>query len=368
MRYPCPTSASLLIVTSPQRLQFDCGVDLVGGDLSSQPATSLLQCKDFCLANSSCLGVTYEAAGLHGTGPRNCYLKSSIQPEVSQSFVVDSAILIPNDVVEDCSQLGSSTNVGGTQFKTYCGQDYPHNDAAGVHAKSMKDCLSVCANNRGTCAGVSYEAAMTQGHGYWNCYLKSATAFNGLVIQPFVVDSAFVIDPSNPVASMSSLPAPSFAASIATLASLPPAISYASVATLSASSTLSTLGGAATSTGVSSSIRNDGNSLSKGAIAGIAIGALAGVAFLAVIVGILYRRRRRSRAANPTNFQGVNPNIAYTQPGHADYYQPPPTYHHPAAKQVASSHPVAPVTAELPSPTGPGGRVELAAPGYGRVQ
>jgi hypothetical protein len=277
---------------------------------------------------------------MHGNGLQNCYLKSTIRPRVQRDFVIDSAILLPDDVLDDCDKLGSEINTAGQQFKLYCGQDYPYNDLALEHAKSMKECMGLCAGKGNVCAGISYLPAMDQAGGYWNCYLKSATGLNGLKKTTFKADSAFVLDLSRSMTTtLSSLPPLSSVKGIVTLSSLPPVSS----------------GGATTptdlnmSTGLSTS-RSGGTSLAKGAIAGIALGTLVGTALLVFACGLIYRRRRQIQEKEAVRDSPL--------------YHPSATYHGP---QERGGSLVAPIIAELPSSREPEKIAELPASEYPRV-
>lgn len=261
-------------IGSQQAYQVTCGVDLVGGDLSRTTASSLLDCIAQCTATTSCLGITYEAEDEHGS--QNCYLKSSISIPIPKDYAVDSAIRIPDDVQDDCEGLAEELSVNNTRFHKYCGMDYPRNDDGVDHANSMEDCLRICADHS-ECAGVSYEPGMAHSLGYWNCYLKSATATQGLVKQTWKVDSAFAVDTDgNTETTISS--------------SLAPTSTLAAVSSLTLS-----LPSAPVATSTSSTNNTGGSSPSKAWIAGAVLGPVLGVVLVALLCFLLYKRRQKTR-------------------------------------------------------------------------
>jgi hypothetical protein len=283
VRYPCPIRKW----GAPQIYQIECGHDLVGGDSTETLANTFGDCIDVCTSTPSCVGISYEPEGktLGGTGPRRCYLKSSVERLLVQtSRIVDSAIVIPSDVKDDCDSLEIQSDVNGTHFQKYCGYDYPLNDAFDTlhHAKSLKACMGICVSHGRTCSGVTFEPGMTHGVEYWNCYVKiGAFVQDGLQKKTWSVGSAFVVDNSNSLDASSSLARASSYRSIATATNSP------------------------TSTRVPKSPHSP--LFSKGAIAGISIGALAGVALTCIFAILIFRRRRRRRADTHIAFDPSDP-------------------------------------------------------------
>jgi hypothetical protein len=260
-RTPCSSTSPEIVGFGAYQLR--CNVDLPGADLVTSSDDNFSDCLDTCTKTKSCVGVTWDG---------HCFLKNIVTQPQSRGYVVDSAILLPTDVQDDCAQLDSQLVIKGTRFKTYCGMDYPQDDImVKYHANSMGDCMGICVDQKVACVGVSYEAAMTHAWGYWNCYLKSATAVNGLRNQTHRTDSAFVVDNSN-------LPAPSSAPG--------PMNTQSSISTSST--------GGPTSSSEATASRKSSSKLVGGTIAGIVVGSLIGVALTVIMCIVLYKRHRRA--------------------------------------------------------------------------
>ena len=225
-------------------------------------------------------------------------MKSAVPPPREDSDI-DIAVALPTNVVSDCDKLDPRITTQGIQFQKYCGKDYPRNDAGKLHTASMAECIDACASRSSSCVGVSFEAAMTRG--YWNCYLKDATAVIGLTTQSFRMDTAFVVNDDKAASPTSSL------ASVT---------SYSQVQ----SRTESSAGQVSSPASTTDSNLSSPSAGSKAWIAGAVAGPVLGILFIVLVCFFLLRRRRRNAGARD---KGVAPWMyAYSKPeldaGHAN--------------------------------------------------
>ncbi|KAK8069168.1 hypothetical protein PG994_005784 [Apiospora phragmitis] len=138
---PCPDANNTKIDDS-QGMQYNllCGTSIVGSDLGpAAPADSLAHCLDLCTkTQGTCVGVTYN--GTH------CFRKDFVGPSAIKSGDDNngSAVaVIPAPSTADCNSLGNNNNKHG--FQIYCGQDYKPDDLSKVFAASMTQCIDACA-------------------------------------------------------------------------------------------------------------------------------------------------------------------------------------------------------------------------------
>lgn len=186
-RSPCPQAGPFQIgQTKPYDVR--CGENIPGNNFKELIASGLLGCVQICTSygTSQCVAVSFNAPG--GV----CYLKppsTFSQATLAKDPTLDSAILLPGDVLNNCESLLNTGTPGQVFWKKYCGMDFNGNDLKQFHAKSLQDCINRCSSYTG-CKAVSFEAAMTHGMGYFNCYLKNSNNTGNLVKRSFDVDSA----------------------------------------------------------------------------------------------------------------------------------------------------------------------------------
>ncbi|KAH9878276.1 hypothetical protein J1614_003493 [Plenodomus biglobosus] len=264
-RSPCPRSDSGY--AKVDQFQVVCGKVLYGEDFTQESATSLSDCITLCEANSDCKAVTFDSNSANG--PNGCFLKNDIPAPVTRDPLSDSALLLPNDVQDDCSNLAKEVEVKGKRYGIHCGHDHAGHDLRSEHAKSMQQCVGLCSDNQ-DCTSVSFDPDMAVESMYWNCYLKSSSGLDNLSQAASSMHTAFAINmnSSDGTAASSSItpssPSPSASGSIpSTRATLPPDT-------------------------------DAGPASSKAWIAGAVVGPVIGVALVALLY-VLYKRRRRNR-------------------------------------------------------------------------
>jgi PAN domain len=200
-RDPCPAGNNTIIGTT-QKFQVTCGLDIPGNDMVRQPAQNMYDCVNLCTQyHPRCVAVAYEADELYGT--ENCFLKSDVSPPMVRTYLMDYAVGISQSSADDCTSLSGTNNtytVQGTEFQVHCGDNYPHDDLAQVHASSMADCLNQCLTFTG-CVSVTYQSS--QASGYNNCYFKG-TANPGLLLGQPTYDSAISLGPASGGSTVSS--------------------------------------------------------------------------------------------------------------------------------------------------------------------
>ncbi|KAK8044734.1 hypothetical protein PG993_004758 [Apiospora rasikravindrae] len=295
---PCPDANNTKIADS-KGMEYNilCGTSIIGSDVGSPaPADSLANCLDLCTkTQGTCAGVTYNGTHCHRkdfVGP------SAIKPTVSLSgnpAENNSAVaIVPPPSAADCISLkscyqSSSSSSGNQQhgFQIYCGQDYKRDDLSKVFAASMTQCLDACANAASQgCVGVAYQSG-SRGNGVLNCYLKNGTDTEYLVDgRGYDTSAAFMLSASTNGGSCPS---------------------SSSTTTTSSGETQEGIRGRIVVVVLlrqalppeSSSLPSSG--AGAGTIAGAAVGGVAGLAILCLLVFMFVRRRQRRRMGSNTN-------------------------------------------------------------------
>lgn len=103
---------------------------------------------------------------------------TTIQTQTSSSTVTASAV--PTVSAGTCNAAGNTgviyADSDGTQYKVYCGTDFPGSDLPAVHVNSLADCAKACSEyvpSQDVAGGAScVAAAYGAGNPGSNCYLK----------------------------------------------------------------------------------------------------------------------------------------------------------------------------------------------------
>lgn len=332
---PCP-GANNTKITDSKGMQYNllCGMSIVGSDEKSPvQADSLADCLDLCTSTQgTCVGVTFS-----GT---TCYRKNFVGSSAiknSGSFAGsendDSAVaVVPAPSAADCKSLGScyqsslSSSDSNDQkkqqqhgFQIYCGQDYKRDDLTKVFAASMTQCLDACAAAAPQgCVAVAYQSE-SRGNGVLNCYLKNGTDTQALVDgSSYDTSVAFMLSPST---NNGVCPSSSPIAGVGGDAVVPG--KGGSSSSVAGGPTMTPTPGSSSSTPDASS----SSSTSTGTIAGAAVGGVAGVAVLCLLVFMLMRQRKRSTGNDNSkhNEGGAAPHSnCFQAPSPSTQQVPPP--------------------------------------------
>ncbi|KAF2846552.1 hypothetical protein T440DRAFT_228068 [Plenodomus tracheiphilus IPT5] len=248
--------------------QVVCGKILYGADFVQESAISLQDCITKCDLKQGCKAVTFDPNP--DVDYKGCFMKNDISKRVDDNTANDSALLLPTDVTDDCTNLRQEIDANGKRYNLHCGNDYPGDDLPSVHAQSLNDCVGKCAVNE-ECKSVSFDPYMAVSSMYWNCYLKSSAKLDKLVIGGSTMHSALVVSGNSSDAS--------------------------AVSTSITPSSTMTSSPASTNTGSTLPANNDAKpASSKAWIAGAVVGPVAGIALVAALYFFLFKRGRRNRA------------------------------------------------------------------------
>lgn len=167
-----------------------CGTDYIGGDMSNLQAPSLEDCVGACQTTAGCVAISY----VGGT----CYLKSTLNPGVSNSAVTGASLQSSTGSSSSTTSSGATSSATiscpgsdgttfrsswGAQYVVACATDYNGGDLSSIQAASMDACLNTCSSTS-SCIGASYA------NGF--CYMKSTIGpgqSNGNVISAKLLNS-----------------------------------------------------------------------------------------------------------------------------------------------------------------------------------
>jgi hypothetical protein len=132
-----------------------CGVDYVGGDLSTTTTDTFAQCIEACSTTSGCIDVSYAAP--------SCYMKSALNDPVDgRSWVWTAKQVLATPPLSCVDNASDGLTYHG--FTITCSKDYAGGDLMGISTASFEDCIQACEANT-ECVNVAYV--------YGACYLKS---------------------------------------------------------------------------------------------------------------------------------------------------------------------------------------------------
>lgn len=249
-----------------------CRQDILGGDYAADGvlnqvafhAESLQDCMNQCsTAMPKCQAVAFNPDMQNGWS--NCYPKNNVGGgfvavgrNIGNGAITHSAEAQLPSLTYNCTD-NRIVDGNGTQYTELCNQDVPGNDLTQHFAETLEECAASCSeySGDGSCIVAVFDTYLT--NGFRNCYLKSA--FGTTVNQN---KQGFIVAQKGNTASTTS-------------------------------STSSSPGSTGTGGSNSGTSDNNSSSLSGGAIAGIVIGAIAGLALIAALVFFLLRRRRNDR-------------------------------------------------------------------------
>ncbi|KAF2473668.1 uncharacterized protein BDR25DRAFT_124370 [Lindgomyces ingoldianus] len=168
-----------------RKFDIACGINRPFADKTRVPADCLLQCIDKCASfHPPC--VAFDSAN------ENCWLKSADTERLQNQGIIivqwQGVLPMLKKTVVPCT-----TDIHPKGWILIPPAAKPtYIDSIRTHSVSFKDCIGQYATYMSTCAGVSYKAFMK--HGYNNCYFKPTIWMSGLMMQYFVVDTAFVVN------------------------------------------------------------------------------------------------------------------------------------------------------------------------------